>query len=242
MNWTAALDSGAPTFVSLSVAAGKNLAGGASTSVDVIVDATGVPGGSTFTTSMTVRAIDPTTGNTVAGSPASIPITITIPSPAMQLSTTVLAYSATVGVNPASQSISLTNTGGDGLTWSAGTPSQSWLTLGLTSGSDNAGATSTIPFNVNVAGLASGPYTATVVITPSVGSAVIVTVSLTVSQTTPNKNFARKKCRLSCSQSSLPSSRVLMGVSNKTAAWVRRGSRSKVRKPSSLMIPSPRRA
>lgn len=59
-------------------------------------------------------------------------------------------------------------------------PSQAWLSLGLTSGSDNAGATSTIPFNINTTGLASGTYSATVVITPSVGPAQTITVMLTV--------------------------------------------------------------
>ncbi|HET7641740.1 MAG TPA: hypothetical protein VFK47_23715, partial [Ktedonobacteraceae bacterium] len=59
-------------------------------------------------------------------------------------------------------------------------PSQTWLSLGLTSGSNNAGATSIIPFNIDTTGLASGTYSATVVITPSVGQAQTITVMLTV--------------------------------------------------------------
>ena len=169
-----------PTYVSLSAEAGTSLAGGANTSDNVIVDATGVPGGTTVTTSATVSAIDPITGNPVAGSGVSVPINISIPPPAMALDTTTLAYTTTVGVNPSPQSVNLTNTGGDGLTWMAGTPSQTWLTLGLTQGSNNANVTTPIPFKVDVTGLTSGSYTATVTITPSVGAAQTVTVTLTI--------------------------------------------------------------
>ena len=97
----------------------------------------------------------------------------------MQLNTNTLVYSTSVGVNPQVQSVNLTNSGGDGLTWKASS-SQSWLKLGLTKGSDNYQQTSTIPFNVDATGLASGFYKATVVISPSVGAAQIVTVTLTV--------------------------------------------------------------
>lgn len=180
LNWTAALGAGTPSFVSLSASSGSNLTGGSSAGVNVIANITGISGGSTFNTSVTINAVDPLTGNSVAGSPATIPITISVAPPSMSLNTSTLSYSTTVGVNPSSQSVILANSGGDGLTWTAGTPSQSWLTLGLTGSSDNAGSTSTIPFNIDVTGLASGPYTATVIITPSAGSAQTVTVSLTI--------------------------------------------------------------
>ncbi|HBE25529.1 MAG TPA: hypothetical protein DDW33_07580, partial [Ktedonobacter sp.] len=78
------------------------------------------------------------------------------------------------------QSVNLTNIGGDGLTWSAGPPSQPWLTLGLNKGSNNYQQTSIIPFNVDVTGMTSGSYTATVMITPSVGAAQTVTVTLII--------------------------------------------------------------
>jgi hypothetical protein len=129
---------------------------------------------------VTVNATDPITHNPVAGGPATIPITINIASPAMHLDTTTLTYASSVGVNPQPQSVNLTNSGGDGLTWTAGSPSQSWLTLGMTQGSDNNQQSSTIPFNVDVTGLASGTYTAMVTITPSVGAAQTITVTLTI--------------------------------------------------------------
>ncbi len=180
LNWTAALALDSPSFATLSAGAGANLPGGASASDSIIVNATGVPGGSSYTTSVTVSAIDPITGIPVAGSPVTIPITINIAPPAMQLATNTLAYTTSVGVNPQVQSINLANGGGDGLTWQAANPSQSWLTLGLTQGSDNYQQSSTIPFNVDVTGLSSGFYTATVVINPSAGAAQTVTVTLTI--------------------------------------------------------------
>jgi hypothetical protein len=182
LNWTAALASGSPSFVSLSATSGTNLAGGASTSVSVIVDASGVTGGSTFTTGVTINGIDPLTGNAVSGSPVTVTVTINIAAPAMQLSAVALNYTTTANVNPAAQSITISNTGGGGLTWQAGAPSQAWLTLGLTSGDVTSQTSSPVSFNVNAAGLNSGTtYTATVVITPSVGSAQTVTVTVTVS-------------------------------------------------------------
>ena len=180
LNWTAVLAAGAPAFVSLSAGAGTNLAGGTSVPVNVIVNATGVAGGSTFTTSVIISAIDPITNLAVAGSPATIPITINIAPPNMALSASSLTFTTTAGTNPAAQPITIQNTGGDTLTWAVGTPSATWLTVTPTSGSDTASQSSLIAFNVNVAGLAVGTYPATVVITPSVGTAVTVNVSLTV--------------------------------------------------------------
>jgi hypothetical protein len=181
LNWTAALDPGAPSFVSLSTGSGTGLNGGTSTSINVIVNASGLQGGSTYTTSATISAIDPITGNVVIGSPASVPITINIALPTMQLSSANLAFTANAGVNPGTQTITITNTGGNSLTWTVGTPSQSWLTVLSTSGSDDAGQNSPLTFSVDVTGISAGTYSATVDITPSPGNVVTVTVGLTIS-------------------------------------------------------------
>jgi hypothetical protein len=98
----------------------------------------------------------------------------------MRLDKGALEYTTSAGVNPQAQVVNLTNSGGDGLSWKADSPSQSWLTLGLTQGSDNSQQTSTIPFNVDVGGMSKGSYTATVVITPSAGAAQTLTVTLTI--------------------------------------------------------------
>ena len=180
LNWSAALDASAPSFVSLSASSGSNLAGGATTSTNVNVNATGVNGGQTFTTSVTLSAVNPATGQPTAGSPATVLITINIAAPAMQVSPTSLSYTATQGSNPPPQSITISNSGGNGLNWTIGAPSATWLTVSPTSGSDNSGASSQLTFSVDISGLAPGTYSATVTITPSAGSPVAVNVALTV--------------------------------------------------------------
>lgn len=181
LNWTASLPPGAPSFVSLAPASGTLLAG-ASTTTAVTVDATGQPGGTTVTTTVTITAIDPITGLILAGSPVTITVTINIPPPVMQLSSTTLTFTTTTGSNPASQTINITNTGGDALNWTAGTPSQPWLTASPTSGSDTASQSSVVTFNVNVAGMSQGTYTATVDFTPAGGgTAQTMTATLTIS-------------------------------------------------------------
>ena len=180
LNWTAALALGAPTFISLSATSGTGLNGGTSTTINVNVDATGLKGGSTYTTTATISAIDPITGNIVAGAPATVPITINITPPTMQFNSSNLAFTTNTGVNPNTQTITITNTGGDSLTWTVGTPSQSWLTASMPGGSDNARQSSLLTFSVDVTGMPAGTYTATVDITPSAGNVVAVTVSLTI--------------------------------------------------------------
>ena len=180
LNWTASLGLGAPGYVSLSALSGTNLAGGSSATMSVIVDATGLLGGTTVTTSVVISAIDPITSLAVKGSPSTVSVTITIPQPQMALSSNALAFTTPVGNNPAAQTINVQNIGGDTLTWSAGVASQPWLTVAPASGSDAAGQSSPLTFNVNVTGLVAGTYSATVVITPSAGAAVPVTVTLTI--------------------------------------------------------------
>jgi len=179
LNWTAAITSG-PGFVSLSQTSGTNLAGGTTTSINVLVDATNASPG-TYNATVNITAIDPLTGNAVAGSPASVTITITISAPAsMQLSATNLSFKVKNGNNTSSQPITITNTGGGTLTWSVGTPSATWLTVSPASGSNDPSISSSTTFTVNVADLPKGKYSATVVVTPSDGSAVTINITLKV--------------------------------------------------------------
>jgi hypothetical protein len=181
LNWQAALQSGAPTFVSLSATSGTNLTGGQNATVNVSVNATGVASGQ-YKTSVQISATDIATGLALSNSPITIPVTINVAPPAMKLSATSLSFSTTAGSNPANQTITLSNTGGGTLTWSIGKPSRSWLSVSPTSGSTAAGSSSTLTFSINASGLAASTtaYQATIVITPSNGAAVTVTVTLTV--------------------------------------------------------------
>ncbi len=143
LNWTAALDPAAPSFITLSAGSGTNLLGGTSTTTSVNINATGLPGGSSYSTRVTITAFDPITGKVVVGSPSTIAVTITIAPPQMALSASNLAFTTTAGSNPAAQTISIQNTGGDTLSWKVGAPSAVWLTVTPASGSDNAQVSST---------------------------------------------------------------------------------------------------
>jgi len=180
LNWSAALAATAPAYVTISSANSGNLAAGANTTITVSVNATGLAGGTTVSTSVTISATDPLTGKAVSGSPSNIPISINVVPPAMQLSATALVFTAPAGTNPAAQTLTITNTGGNSLTWTAGTPSQTWLIVSPATGTDVAGGTSTVTFNVNVTGLTAGPYTATVAFTAPGGISQTVTVTLTI--------------------------------------------------------------
>ena len=103
------------------------------------------------------------TGSVTAGGVTKqVPVTLALSSttlaPAIGFNTTSLGFSGTVGgTNPSAQTIGISNTGGGTLSWSAG-DNATWLTLSPLSGT-NAG---TVTATVNLAGLLSGSYTATV--------------------------------------------------------------------------------
>ncbi|HTI13672.1 MAG TPA: hypothetical protein VL461_03750 [Dictyobacter sp.] len=181
MNWHAALLA-APAFVTLSASSGTSLAAGASTTISVNVDMTGLQGGNSYTTSVVVSATDGDTGATARNSSANVPVNIHVAAPAMQVSVSSLNYTVGEGGSTVSQAFTITNTGGDGLGWQIGTPSQSWVTVSPSQGSVVAGATASIDVSVDPIGLAASsiPYLASVTITPSTGSAMTLTISLLV--------------------------------------------------------------
>jgi Viral BACON domain len=186
LNWYATLQSGAPPFVALSKSSGSNLAGGATDSFNVVVNANGVASGQ-YQTSVTINATNAANGQPIAGSPTTIPITITIASPLMQVSQTNLSFSASTGGTTNPQSITITNSGGGTLSWAVSSPTQSWLSVSTTAGKTGMGSSSTLVFSIQTNGLtaSSTPYTDQVVITPSVGNAVTINISLTISRFAP---------------------------------------------------------
>ncbi|MGA2716878.1 MAG: LamG-like jellyroll fold domain-containing protein [Bryobacteraceae bacterium] len=99
-------------------------------------------------------------------------------SPVLSLSTGSLTLAASAGgANPASQSVTISNTGGGTLSWTAG-KTQSWLTLSATSGN----APASLSIAANTSSLAVGTYSDTVTITAAgvTGSPATVTVTLNV--------------------------------------------------------------
>jgi hypothetical protein len=185
LNWSATLQSGAPTWVSLSPTSGYNLAAGARASTIVVANANGVASGS-YPANVIITATDAISGQPVAGSPFVVSVTISIDSPSMQVSTTNIAFSAVAGGAANPQSLTITNSGGGVLSWTASLPTQSWLSISATAGTTAMGANSTLVFSVQTNGLsASTTAYADQVMLAGNGGSVAIKVSLMITNPTP---------------------------------------------------------
>ena len=107
--------------------------------------------------------------------------------PVIGLSPTSLSFSAVVGgANPASQTLSITNTGGGTLTWSA-SRNATWLALSPISGTGNGSVT----VSVNISNLQAGTYSGWITVSATGATTKTVPVSLTVtSQSTSTTGSA----------------------------------------------------
>jgi glucose/arabinose dehydrogenase len=143
--------------------------------LSVAVDAAGLAAG-TYTGAVTVTA------SGVSGSPKTIPVTLTVTAPAppvLAASPASLSFGGeTGGANPASKTLSVTNTGGGTLSFTA-SDDASWLSVSPASGS----APRDLTVAADIAGLAAGTHTAT--ITVDGGSAGTRTVPVTLTLTAP---------------------------------------------------------
>jgi hypothetical protein len=109
--------------------------------------------------------------------PPSTPAAPVVPvPPAIGASPTSFSFTATQGGNnPAAQTLSISNTGGGTLTWTASEPA-TWLTLSPTGGTGNGPVTLTAA----TAGLTVGTQTATITLSAPGATTVTVPVSFTV--------------------------------------------------------------
>ncbi|HSU14349.1 BACON domain-containing protein [Longimicrobium sp.] len=131
--------------------AGGSLAGGSSAPVTVSIDPTGL-GAGTWNATIDVSAPG------AAGSPKSVGVSLTIAAgPSLSVSPPSVSFSAAQGSSAASQTVTVTNTGGGTLSWSAD-ESIAWLSLSPTSGTLGAGQSAQVTLSPNTAGLAAGPY------------------------------------------------------------------------------------
>ncbi|MBL8214296.1 MAG: hypothetical protein JNK87_26485 [Bryobacterales bacterium] len=132
----------------------------------------------------THQALITITASGAQGSPQQIGVSFTVPTPptappapALTVTPTALSFTTPAGASPAPQQLTVGNTGGGTLSWSA-TSNQPWVILGPSSGQ----APGTV--NVSVAGtsLAPGTYQASVTLTASgaTGSPRTVPVTLIV--------------------------------------------------------------
>jgi hypothetical protein len=171
LNWTA---SESASWLSISPASGTN-----NGTITVTPSITGLPPG-TYTTDVTVTAPG------VGGSPATIPVTLTVDPivpPALSVTPSSLAFNATQGgAAPAAKTLSVMNTGGGTLSWTA-SDDASWLTVTPSSGTDAATLTAT----PSISGLNAGTYTATITVSAAGagGSPATIPVTLTVDPPAP---------------------------------------------------------
>ena len=170
--WTAAAaTAGGGNWLSVSPASGFGNA-----TLEVSVSAASLGAGS-YSGTITIAA----TG--AANSPATVQVNLTVlaPSPSLAVGTSLLAFQTTAGQNPAARSVSISNSGGGTLSWTATaatTGGGSWLSVSPASGTGNG----TLQVSVAAASLAAGNYTGTITIsaTGAVNSPATVQVTLGV--------------------------------------------------------------
>ena len=128
---------------------------------------------------------DAVTVNAPGASSVTVPVTITVTTvaipPAIGASPTNLSFVATQGGgNPAPLTLSISNTGGGSLTWSAG-DNVDWLALTPATGTGNGVVTATVATGARTA----GTYNANITLTAIGTSPVTVPVTLTVTTSPP---------------------------------------------------------
>ncbi len=180
-------------WVTLSTTSGA-LAPGATTTVGVSINANAntLTAGS-YTDTVSFSNTTNGNGNTTRG----VSLTVNGPAPPGALAVTPatgLTSTGTVGgpFSPSSQTYTLTNTGGQSISWTAGA-TQPWLSLSSTGGTITAGASASVTVSINGAAssLAAGQYSDTVTFvntTNGMGNTVRP-VSLTVNEPAPSTGY-----------------------------------------------------
>jgi uncharacterized protein (TIGR03437 family) len=164
LQWSAAADA---TWLTVSPTTGT-----APSTLTVGVRTAGLAAGS-YSGTVTVNA----SGTAAQRIAVSLVIAPAQQAPAISLSTTQVKFSYTVGASsPPPQTVSITNSGGGTLNWTAKTGGSSWLVISPSSGV----APSTLSLSLNPAGLVPGSYTEAVNVL-SGSSATAISIGLTVS-------------------------------------------------------------
>jgi uncharacterized protein (TIGR03437 family) len=173
LNWTAAVASS--PWLNVSTPSGTGPA-----TLTISTNITGLSAG-TYTGAILVAATG--ASNTPQTINVTLTITVAAPSPAIALNPAALAFTAQQGgANPANQTVTLLNSGGGTLNWTASVTSGAWLTVSPASGTGAA----TLAIAANIAGLSSGSYSGTIQVAAAGASNTpqTVAVTLTVVQAT----------------------------------------------------------
>jgi hypothetical protein len=152
-------------------------------SISVHADPSGLAPG-VYTGQLVVDANPPTTTNAHVLLPVQLSVAAATPRLA-QLPTT-LGFSTFVNANPATQLVSISNSGGTSTSWSAATSTSdggSWLHLDHTSGSVAPNASDGVTVSIDAASLPVGTYSGSITVTADAttrDSPQAISVSLTV--------------------------------------------------------------
>jgi hypothetical protein len=171
LSWTASDNA---TWLTLSPLSGTN---------------SGIVTASVNLTGLAVGAYNAIVTVTASGVPAkTLPVTLTITATTtgatIGFSPTSLTFTGTVGgTNPAAKPISISNSGGGTLPWTA-SDNAAWLTLSPASGTNSG----TVTASVNMTGLAAGTYNGIITVTASgsTNTPQQIPVSMTLSATAAN--------------------------------------------------------
>ncbi len=135
----------------------------------------------TYTGNVTVLS------GSAVNSPQTLPVTFTVRAPSLGVAPQSLAFAGAYnGATPAAKTLSIANTGGGQLTWSAA-GNASWLKLSPASGV----APSTLSVTADTTGLGVGTYTGTITVTAagSLHSPQQINVTLSVANLLLQSNF-----------------------------------------------------
>jgi uncharacterized protein (TIGR03437 family) len=177
--WTASVSSAATAWLSVSPASGT-----APATLSISVSPGGLSAG-VYTGSVSIAA------SGASNTPLSVPVTLTITQavPVLVVAPQALTFSYSAGdPAPAAQTVSITNSGGGTLSWTAATSGNYWLAVSPASGSAASGSTAgALSVSVNPVNLAAGTYTGTVQVTASgaTGSPASVAITLVVQGAQP---------------------------------------------------------
>jgi hypothetical protein len=112
------------------------------------------------------------------------------------------------GSNPSSQTLTVTNTGGGNLTWSA-SDNASWLTLSPTSGTGNSSVTA----SVTTGTLTAGAYNGTVTVSATGATTVTVPITFTVA-TAPTMSVSPSSLSYTATQGAANPSNQTLSLTN----------------------------
>lgn len=171
LSWAASSDQ---SWMTVSPASGEST--GEADAITVTVSTTGLSAGAY------AGAITITGGSAPVSTVVALAVLDPDLIPELTRSPAQMTFSAAQGgSSPASQSLSISNSGDGVLSWSASSD-QTWLTLSPTSGTSD-GETDAVTVSANVSGLTAGSYGATITLTgqpPAISTPQTTAVTLTV--------------------------------------------------------------